>query len=70
MIITIASVLPFELKHFYLFHVVLHIDVKMKTNKEECPLVMGTSKDSSPLLLGENAALKGWQGSQMGTTMR
>ena len=41
MMIGIAWVLPFELKQFQLFHVVIHVDATMKTN-----LVTVPSKDS------------------------
>ena len=46
MMIGIAWVLPFELRQFRLFHVVLHIDATAKSNKEGWPLVTVTSKDS------------------------
>ena len=45
MMVVIAYGMPFELEHFQLFHVFMHIDATVDTNKEGQPLVTVTSKD-------------------------
>jgi hypothetical protein len=46
MMVGVAFAMPFEIQQFKLFHVCCHIDATGDTNKEGCPLVMLTSKDS------------------------
>jgi hypothetical protein len=46
MMVAISYGMPFELDQLSLFHVSLHIDATSDTNKEGCPFVTVTSKDS------------------------